>query len=245
MAIDIIKNQKKVYLNIANQLYGMGIYRQPQQDNDGNTVNPNAKFSLVQFNMFTKEFVKVSEQRLLNYITFQSPDLTTDPIVTKDHILDYIPELPENYQIYNRYAKLKRDVNFDFINDLNNILNSKYYLSKDYKHLDKQEREYLEQLAEEKVYFVSPKYNSTRRNMNKFENTCFKKHVGDFKFKNISLYELFGADNLRPFNISDWKYYLPNIDNVYMENLVKYHVYLDFVEENKKLIDYVNNEMGI
>lgn len=245
MTIDIIKNQKKVYLNIANQLYGMGIYRQPKQDNDGTTVNVNAKFSLVQFNIFTHEFTKVSEQRLLNYITFQSPDLTTDPIVTKDHILEYIPELPDNYQIYNRYAKLKRDVNFDFINDLNNILNSKYYLSKDYKHLDKQERKYLEQLAEEKVYYVSPKYKFTRRNMSKFENTCFKKHIGEFKFENISLYELFGADNLRPFNISDWKHYLPNIDHVYMDNLVKYHVYLDFVEVNKKLIDYVNNEMGI
>ena len=234
MTNNIINNRKKLCLKFANQIYEMGIYREP---------NVNNKF-VVQFDLFQKRFVKIPFEKIANYIIMNAPFfLNCSDIV--DEVITHIPLLPDESGLYNRYVTLKGNYSQGFLNELSDILNSKYYLSKSYTSLDKKEKGYLEQLAKEEVYFISGHYNHVMRNKRSVQSNCFIKHIGDYKFQYISLYDLFGSENIAQFNIREWGEYLPNINKKLLDNYVKYYEFTEFKKDNIELISYVNKEMGI
>lgn len=233
MTNNIIKNREKLCLQFANQIYEMGIYREP---------NVNNQF-LVQFDLLQKRFVKIPFEQISNYINMNAPYfLNSFDIV--DEVITHIPLLPDESGLYNQYVNLKGKYSQSFLNELSDILNSKYYLSKDYKSLNKKEKEYLEQLAKEEVYFISGHYNHVMRNRRSLQSNCFIKYIGDFKFQYLSLYELFGSENLSHFNLREWGGYLPNIHKQLIDNYAKYHEFTEFKKDNIELISYVNKEMG-
>lgn len=233
MTNNIIKNRQKLCLKFANQIYEMGIYREP-----------NANEFLVQFDLLQKRFVKIPFEQIANYIIMNSPCfLNSFDIV--DEVITHIPLLPAESSIYNRYITLKGQYGQGSLNTLSDILNSKYYLSKSYTSLDKKEKEYLEQLAKEEVYFIDGQSRHIMRNKRSLQNNCFIKHIGDYKFQYISLYDLFGSENIAQFNIREWGEYLPNIHKRLLDNYAKYHEFTEFKKDNIELISYVNKEMGI
>lgn len=224
---NIIKNREKVSLQIANSLYEMGIYLEPNLTN------------LVQFDVSQKRFKRVDNRRFENYVISQSPSLE---ISLFDDILKHIPILPDFSNIYNNYANHKSKVDFNYIHKVEEMINGKYAIDKAYKYLVKAEKEMLEQLAKEEIYYCGNPYKYNKRNKSKCEGLCFVKHRDGLEFEYISLYNMFGKDEVEPLNFTEWDKYLPNIN---MDKLKDYVILNNFKKENIDLISYVNKEMGI
>lgn len=224
---NIITNREKVSLKIANSLYEMGIYLEPNLT------------SLVQFDINQNRFKRVDNARFQNYINAQSPSLAID---LSENILKHIPVLSDFSNVYNNYVNHKSKVDFNYIAKIEEIINGKYQLDKSYKHLSKSEKEMLEQLAEENIYYCGSKYRYNTDNKSKCENNCFVKHRNGLTFDYISLYNVFGRENIEPLNFTEWGKYLPNVD---MDKIRDYYVLNNFKKENIDLISYVNKEMGI
>lgn len=224
---NITKNREKVSLKIANSLYEMGIYLEP------NLVN------LVQFDINQNRFIRVDNARFQHYINSQSPSLAINIL---DDIIKHIPVLADYSNVYNNYVNHKSKVDFKYIAKIEEITNGKYQLDKSYKQLGKSEKEMLEQLAEENIYYCGSKYRYNKDNKSKCENNCFVKHRDGFEFDYISLYNVFGRENIEPLNFTEWDKYLPNVN---MDKIRDYYVLNNFKKENIDLISYVNKEMGI
>lgn len=224
---DIIKNREKVSSKIANNLYEMGIYREPNSED------------LVQFDMTQKRFFRVDYRRFENYILSQSPSLV---INIYEDILNHIPMLPDNSLIFNNYMTHFKKVDFDYIDKINQMVNDKYYLDKSYLNLSKSEKDILKELAKEHIYYCGSSYRPNKTIKSKCENNCFIKHREGLEFYHVSLYDLFGRKNIEEFDFTDWGKYLPNID---MDKIKDYFVLTNFKEDNLDLINYVNKEMGL
>ncbi len=224
---DIIKNREKVSQRIAKSLYEMGIYREPNSDN------------FVQYDISQKRFVMIDDRRFQNYIIFQSPSLA---INLSDDIIKNIPVLPDFSNIYNYYVTLKGKVDFNYIEKMEQIVNDKYYLDKSYLDLSKSEKDILEQLAKEHIYYCGSKFKPNKTVKDKCEGLCFVRHIEGLEFEFISLYHIFGKDSIQDFDFTKWDKYLINVD---MDKIRDYYVLNSFIEENNDLINYVNQEMGL
>lgn len=223
---NIIKNREKVSLKIANSLYEMGIYLEPNLTN------------LVQFDIKQQRFFRIDNRRFENYVISQSPSLAINLF---DDILNHIPVLPDFSNVYNKYMNLKSNVDFNYVSNIEETV-KKYYLDKAYTHLVKSEKQMLEQLAKEHIYYCGSKYRYNKTSKSKCENNCFVKHRDGLEFDYISLYNMFGRDNVEPLNFTEWDKYLPTVD---LDRLRNYHILNNFKKENIELIAYVNKEMGI
>lgn len=224
---NIIKNREKVSQRIAKSLYEMGIYREPNSDN------------LVQFDISQKRFQRIDNNRFQNYIVSQSPSLA---INISEDILNNIPVLPEVSNVYNSYVTLKDKVDFKYIEKIELLVNDKYYLDRSYLDLSKSEKELLEQLAKEHIYYCGSKFRPNKTVKSKCEGLCFVKHREGLEFDSISLYDIFGKDSLEDFDFTQWDKYLINVD---MDKIRANYTLNIFIEEHNDIIKFVNKEMGL
>ena len=227
---NIKTNIEKTSLKLANNLYEMGIYREPDLT------------SIVQFDNDQNQFRKINNEVYIKYIIHNSPSLAID---LKDDVLKHIPVLPDYSNNYNIYTRLNNAVNFKYITKLENIINSKYELDKSYRKLDKPEKRILEELAKEEIYYCIPIFSGIARNRNSCEQNCFMKHDKNHHFQAISLFELYGRERIREFKFQKWGNYLPNIDKVLLDNVTRLDKFNEYKRDNIDLITYVNEEMGI
>ena len=224
---NILENRENVSQKIADNLYKMGIYREYNVDD------------VVQFDINHLRFIRIDNRRLEDYIISQSPSLAINLF---ESILNHLPMLSENSNIYNNYMNLKNKVDFDYIDKINQIVNDKYYLDKSYLDLSKSEKDILKTLAKEHIYYCGSSYRPNREIKGRCENNCFIKHQKGLEFKYISLYDVFGKEEIEQFNFTKWGDYLINID---MDKIRDYFVLTNFKEEHSDLINYVNKEMGL
>ena len=225
---NIIKNREKVSQRIAKSLYEMGIYREPSDEDN-----------FVQFDINQKRFIRIDNARFQNYIISQSPSLA---INISEDIIKNIPELPDFSNVYNNYVNYKSKVDFNYIEKIKAILNDKYYLERSYLDLSKSEKDILEQLAKEHIYYCGSKFRGNKTIKSKCEGLCFVRHRDGLEFESISLYNIFGKEAIEDFDFTKWDKYLINVD---MDKIRDYHVLINFIEDNEDIINYVNKEMGL